>query len=119
VPPGQADTIAKSLAIGNPADGLRARHRAPTGGAIEDVTDDEIVEGIRCSPDRGHLRRDRRRRDRRDAGQAGRAGARPDERDVALITGDGLKTLDAVAGVVGPTATIEPSLRPSRPGLAA
>ena len=42
------DTIAKSLAIGNPADGpyvLDVVRR--TGGAVEDVTDDEVVEGIR------------------------------------------------------------------------
>ena len=48
VAPVRPDTIAKSLAIGNPADGpyaLDAVRR--TGGAIEDVTDDEIVEGIR------------------------------------------------------------------------
>ena len=61
------DTIAKSLAIGNPADGpyvLDVVRR--TGGAVEDVTDDEIVDGIRLlARDRGHLRRDRGRRDRR------------------------------------------------------
>lgn len=42
------DTIAKSLAIGNPADGpyvLDVARR--TGGAVEDVTDAEVVEGIR------------------------------------------------------------------------
>jgi threonine synthase len=35
---------------------------------------------------------------------------RSDERVVAYITGHGLKTLDAVSSVVGPTATIAPTL---------
>jgi threonine synthase len=35
---------------------------------------------------------------------------RPDERVVAYVTGHGLKTLDAIAEVVGPTATIAPTL---------
>ena len=45
--PVKPDTIAKSLAIGNPADGpyvLDICRR--TGGAVEDVTDDEVREGI-------------------------------------------------------------------------
>ena len=36
--------------------------------------------------------------------------ADPDAETVVLNTGDGLKTLDAVSGVVGPSATIRPSL---------
>ena len=48
VTPVRPNTIAKSLAIGNPADGPYALDVARrTGGAIDDVTDDEIVEGIR------------------------------------------------------------------------
>jgi len=35
---------------------------------------------------------------------------RPDERVVAYVTGHGLKTVEALAGVVGPTATITPTL---------
>ena len=46
--PVKPDTIAKSLAIGNPADGPYALDLArSTGGAIESVTDDEIREGIK------------------------------------------------------------------------
>ena len=46
--PQRPDTIAKSLAIGNPADGLYALELARgTGGAIDSVTDDEIRDGIR------------------------------------------------------------------------
>ena len=45
--PCSPDTIAKSLAIGNPADGVFALDVArATGGAIDSVTDEEIVEGI-------------------------------------------------------------------------
>ena len=46
--PQRPDTIAKSLAIGNPADGVYALDlRAATGGAIDSVSDDEIRDGIR------------------------------------------------------------------------
>src|SRR5947207_5646414 len=46
--PQRPETIAKSLAIGNPADGVYALELARgTGGAIESVTDDEIRGGIR------------------------------------------------------------------------
>ena len=48
LPAGEADTIAKSLAIGNPADGPYALDLARrSGGSIDSVTDDEIREGIR------------------------------------------------------------------------
>ena len=47
--PVKPNTIAKSLAIGTPADGFYAlRMMKETGGAAEDVTDDEIREGIKC-----------------------------------------------------------------------
>ena len=114
IKPVKPDTIAKSLAIGNPADGYFALDVVrQTGGGFAAVTDDEIVDGdAPARPDRGDLRRDRGRRDDRDAEAARRptASIRPDERVVAYITGHGLKTLDAVAEKVGPTATISPSL---------
>ena len=48
VRPVRPDTIAKSLAIGNPADGPYALDVVRrTGGAIGDVSDAEVVEGIR------------------------------------------------------------------------
>jgi threonine synthase len=105
--------IAKSLAIGNPADGPYAVDVARrTGGAIADVTDDEVVAGIRLLAETegifgetaGGVTVGTLRRLLRD----GRLD--PDAPTVLLNTGDGLKTLDAVSGVVGPTATIEPSL---------
>jgi threonine synthase len=106
------DTIAKSLAIGNPADGpyvLDVARR--TGGAVEAVTDDEVREGIRLLA-------------RTEGVFAETAGGvtvatlkklveagqlDPDAETVVLNTGDGLKTLDAVSDLVGPAATIDPS----------
>ena len=73
--PVKPDTIAKSLAIGNPADGPYALELARrSGGTIDAVNDDEIRAGIRLlARDHRHLHRDRRRRDDGDAGQARRA----------------------------------------------
>ena len=113
VRPVRPDTIAKSLAIGNPADGPYALDvvRA-TGGAIGAVSDTEIVEGIRLLARTEGIFAE-------TAGGvtiatlarlAGDGVVRRDERVVAFVTGNGLKTLDAVAGVVGPTATIKPTL---------
>ncbi len=109
VRPVRPDTIAKSLAIGNPADGpyaLDAVRR--TGGAIEDVSDVEIVEGIRLLAETEGIFAE-------TAGGVVVATLRkllaaglldPSAETVILNTGDGLKTLDAIAGQVGPTATI-------------
>ena len=113
VRPVRPDTIAKSLAIGNPADGPYALDvvRA-TGGAVGAVSDTEIVEGIRLLARTEGIFAE-------TAGGvtiatlarlAGDGVVRRDERVVAFVTGNGLKTLDAVAGVVGPTATIKPTL---------
>jgi len=113
VRPVRPHTIAKSLAIGNPADGPYALDVVrTTGGSIGAVTDEEIVAGIRLLA----------RTEGIFAETAGgvtiatlvklaREGVvRPDERVVAYITGNGLKTLDAVAPECGPTATIKPTL---------
>jgi threonine synthase len=112
VRPVKPDTIAKSLAIGNPADGpyvLDVARR--TGGAVEDVTDEEVREGIQLLARTEGVFAE-------TAGgvtvatlkklvESGRLD--PDEETVVFNTGDGLKTLDAVADRVGPAATIEPS----------
>ncbi|MFB4317318.1 threonine synthase [Actinomadura sp. 21ATH] len=117
VRPVKPSTIAKSLAIGNPADGpyvLDVVRR--TGGAVEDVTDAEVVEGIRLL-----------------AGTEGifgetaggvtvatlrklvRSGALdPSAETVIINSGDGLKTLDAIASQVAPGANIAPSLEAFR-----
>jgi threonine synthase len=112
VQPVRPDTIAKSLAIGNPADGpyvLDAVRR--TGGTVEDVDDEQIVSAIRLLARTegiftetaggvtvGVLRK-----------LVANGVLDPGLPTVAINTGDGLKTLDAVAGV-GVTATIKPSL---------
>jgi threonine synthase len=113
VRPVKPDTIAKSLAIGNPADGPFAIDAVrETGGEFAAVTDDEVVEGMRLLA--------------RTEGIFGETAAgvtiatlkrlaesgvvRSDERVVVYVTGHGLKTLDAVADHVGPTATIAPTL---------
>ncbi|HET7487651.1 MAG TPA: threonine synthase [Acidimicrobiales bacterium] len=113
VRPQKPRTIAKSLAIGNPADGWYALDVIrSTGGGVGSVTDDEIVEGIRLLA-------------RTEGIFAETAGGvtiatlarlaeqgvvRPDERVVAYVTGHGLKTIDAVSPHCGPTVTIKPTL---------
>jgi threonine synthase len=110
-------TIARSLAIGNPADGPYALDVVRrTGGVIEDVSDDEIVEAI------GVLARTEGVFAETAGGvtvatlrkllESGRLD--PEAETVVLNTGDGLKTLDAVAGRVGPTVTIPATLEAFR-----
>jgi threonine synthase len=99
--PVKPDTIAKSLAIGNPADGPYALDLARrTGGSIDAVTDDEIRAGVRLLAETTGIFTE-------TAGGvttatlaklAERGDIDPDERVVILITGDGLKTLDTVRG---------------------
>jgi threonine synthase len=113
VKPVRPDTIAKSLAIGNPADGpyvLDVTRR--TGGAVEDVSDDEVVDAIKLLARTEGIFAE-------TAGGVTIAVLRkllatgqldPDAETVVFNTGDGLKTLDAIADVVGPTATIKPTL---------
>ena len=112
VQPVKPDTIARSLAIGNPADGpyaLDAVRR--TGGAMGHVSDAQVVEGIRLLASTEGLFAE-------TAGGVTVATLRqllergqidPAAETVLYNTGDGLKTLDAVAGEVGPSATIAPS----------
>ena len=111
VQPVKPNTIAKSLAIGNPADGpyvLDVVRR--TGGAIADIDDDTVVANIQ-------------RLARTEGIFAETAGGvtvgvtaklvadgllDPDQETVLINSGDGLKTLDAVADRVGPKTTIPP-----------
>ncbi len=110
--PVKPSTIAKSLAIGNPADGPYAVELArATGGGIDAVTDEEIVEGIKLLAETTGVFTE-------TAGGvttavlrklAERGGIGKDERVVVVITGEGLKTLDVVRGSFE-THVIEPSL---------
>ena len=106
-------TIAKSLAIGNPADGWYALDTIrKSGGACAAVTDAEVLDGIRLLARTEGIFAE-------TAGGvtiatlaklAAQGVVRPDERVVAMITGHGLKTVEALAHDVGPTATIAPNL---------
>jgi threonine synthase len=97
--PQRPDTIAKSLAIGDPADGVYALELVrETGGSVESVSDDEIRDGIRLLAETTGVFTE-------TAGgvttavlaKLAEAGAISDsERVVVVITGEGLKTLDAV-----------------------
>jgi threonine synthase len=120
VRPVRPDTIARSLAIGNPADGpyvLDSVRR--TGGAVADVSDTEVVDAIlQLARTEGIFAE--------TAGGVTVATARklvesgqldPDADTVLLITGDGLKTLDAVADQVGPSATVDASTAAVRQAL--
>jgi len=112
VRPVRPATIAKSLAIGNPADGpyvLDVARR--TGGAVEDVDDELVRQGIELLARTEGVFAE-------TAGGVTVAVLRklvetgqldPDGDTVVFNTGDGLKTLDAVADRVGPAATIDPS----------
>ncbi|MEU1946901.1 threonine synthase [Streptomyces sp. NPDC059474] len=113
VRPQKPRTIAKSLAIGNPADGPYVLDIARrTGGAVEDVNDEQIVDAIKLLA-------------RTEGIFAETAGGvtvgvtkkliedgllDPSLTTVVLNTGDGLKTLDAVAPTTGPSAIIRPTL---------
>ncbi|TQS43194.1 threonine synthase [Cryptosporangium phraense] len=109
--------IAKSLNIGNPADGpyvLDAVRR--TGGAIAAVDDDEIRAGIRLLAETTGIFGE-------TAGGVTIAVLKKlvaegaidrDAETVVFNTGEGLKTADAVESQVGPTHRIEPSLRSAR-----
>src|SRR6266568_30384 len=112
--PVKPNTIAKSLAIGTPADGFYAlRVMKETGGSAEDVTDDEIREGIRLLAECEGI----------FAETAGgvtvgvakkliASGKIPaNEPAVLCITGNGLKTMDAMNGHLGHPREIKPSLR--------
>jgi threonine synthase len=113
IAPVKPNTIAKSIAIGNPADGVYAVDIAKkTNGNIESVTDAEIIEGIKLLAETEGIFTE-------TAGgttiatlkklvEAGKIN--PDETTVVYITGNGLKTQEAVQGYVGEPLTIEPKL---------
>jgi threonine synthase len=112
--PVKPDTIAKSLAIGTPADGFYAlRVMKETGGAADDVTDDEIREGMSLLAETEGIFTETA--GGVTVGVAKKliaSGKIPANDSVVLcITGNGLKTLDAVNGHVGKPREIKPSLR--------
>jgi threonine synthase len=97
-PTAKPDTIAKSLAIGDPADGPYALELARrTGGSVEAVSDDEIRDGIRLLAETTGIFTETAGgvtvATLRKLAEAGAIDA--SERVVVVITGEGLKTLDA------------------------
>ena len=107
-------TIAKSLAIGTPADGYYAvKSMSRTGGWAEDATDEEIIEGMKLLAETEGIFAE-------TAGGVTVACARklvetgkiPHHEEVVLcITGHGLKTVEALTGHLGAPSKIKPSLR--------
>ncbi len=113
ISPVKPNTIAKSLAIGNPADGVYAIDVArKTNGNIASVNDAEIIDGIKLLAETEGIFTE-------TAGGTTIAVLKklveqgkidPEETTVVYITGNGLKTQEAVQGYVGEPFTIEPKL---------
>ena len=113
ITPVKPNTIAKSIAIGNPADGPYALDIASsTQGSIAAVSDHEIVEGIKLLAETEGVFTE-------TAGGttvavlkklAEQGKINPQETTVAYITGNGLKTTEAIADVIGQPYTIEAQL---------
>jgi threonine synthase len=113
VTPMKPDTIARSLAIGSPADGMFAMQVSrSTNGAIEWCTEREIVEGIELLASTegvftetaggvtiANLKR-----------LAEQGVIRPEEETVAFVTGNGYKTVEALEGYLEPTYHVAPDL---------
>jgi threonine synthase len=113
IDPQKPATIARSLAIGNPADGHYAiKTITASGGWADDVSDEEIVDGIKLLAETEGIFTE-------TAGGVTVGVARklyreqrihPDELTVLAITGNGLKTTDALVGRYERTAPIPPRL---------
>ena len=113
ITPVKPNTIAKSIAIGNPADGYYGVKTTQTsGGYGEDINDEEIVQAMRLLAETEGIFTE-------TAGgvtvgvtkklvQQGRI--KPDETTVICITGNGLKTVEALNGQYADPVTIEPKL---------
>jgi threonine synthase len=113
VVPEKPNTIAKSIAIGNPADGIYALEIArQTNGNIAMVNDAEIIEGMKLLAETEGIFTE-------TAGGTTVAVLKklveqgkidPEETTVLYITGNGLKTQEAIQGYVGEPLTIEANL---------
>ncbi len=113
VRPVKPNTIAKSLAIGNPADGWYAIQTArATGGVVDACTEAEVLDGVRLLAETEGVFTEtaggvtiavlKRLRDTRVI--------TPDEETVVLVTGNGYKTVESLEGVLEPSYRVEPSL---------
>ncbi len=121
ITPQKPNTICRSLAIGNPADGPYAiKTIRGSGGWTEDASDREIVAAIRCLAETEGIFTE-------TAGGVTLASTQklfqqgrllPDELTVLCITGNGLKTTEALAGEFSASPAIEPRLAAFEAGLA-
>ncbi len=121
ITPQRPNTIARSLAIGNPADGPYVLDELRThGGDIGSVPDSEILECIELLAKTEGVFAE-------TAGGVTIASLRqmikrgtidPNKSIVAIISGHGLKTLDAVVETAVVTATIKPSLAAAEEAIA-
>ena len=111
--PQRPNTIAKSIAIGNPADGYVAMETVrKSGGWADDVTDEEVVDGIRLlgrtegifAETAGGVTVSVTKK----LAEQGKFGE--NDTVVIAITGNGLKTQEAVVGKLGQTVGIQPNL---------
>jgi len=112
--PVKPNTIAKSLAIGTPADGFYAlKAMKETGSSAEDVTDDEIRDSIKLLAETEGIFAETAGGVTVGVAKKLIASRKISANDsvVLCITGNGLKTLDAVAGYAGQPREIRPSLR--------
>ena len=112
--PVKPNTIAKSLAIGTPADGFYAlKVMKETTAHAEDVTDDEIREGIKMLAECEGIFAETAGGVTVGVAKKLIASGKIPTKDSAVlcVTGNGLKTLDAVNGFVGHPREIKPSLR--------
>ncbi len=113
IKPIKPNTIAKSLAIGNPADGVYALATVKeTGGWAEDVSDDEIVEAIKLlAATEGIFTETAGGVTLGVAQKLIEQGRIPkDESIVVSITGNGLKTQEAVVEKIGKPIKIKPNI---------
>jgi threonine synthase len=107
-------TIARSIAIGNPADGVfAARAMRETGGWAAAVADEELIAGVRLLAETTGVFTE-------TAGGVTVAGALalarsgrlgPEDEVVLCITGNGLKTVEALDGALPDVPLIDPKLR--------
>jgi threonine synthase len=113
IDPQKPATIARSLAIGNPADGLYAiKTIKQTGGWSEDVSDPEVIDSIRLLAETEGIFTETA--GGVTVGCAGKLYRQdrilPEETTVLCITGNGLKTTDVLAGVYEAERPIAPKL---------
>ncbi len=111
--PEQPRTLCHSLAIGDPADGYRAlRVMRDSGGSAESATDDEIIQGMRLLAETEGIFGE-------TAAGVTVAGAAkllaqgriaPQQTTVLCVTGNGLKTTDALAGRLSLGPTVRPRI---------